>query len=507
MQNKKYTYLIYFIAAVIAATLAIQVYWNFKNYQAGKQQLINEVQASLDNAVNDYYTILAKKNTVGINFENDSSANPFENPKIDSLIRSIDKSSKGFKGLDSIKNGQIDNITVLKASKNDSFFREKKTQNLILNKKYRDSGIQIKNLTRHQSLKLQTDSVPNWKIFASQIIVSIKEDTIETTKMDSLIRQELSRKNLDIDYGILFIAKDSTVQKVNPEIVQPKSLKTSSASKLLPDNSSLDIYFTNISRVILKRNLLGILLSALLVASVIACLLFLLNIIKRQKQLAEVKNDLISNITHEFKTPIATISVALEGIKNFNTENDPVKTGNYVNTSANQLNKLSMMVEKLLETATLDGDDLSLNIEAISLNELLQNLINKHQTLAPQKSFRFQYPENDIILNADLFHLENALNNLLDNAVKYGGEIISVALKSSAQGVLIEVADSGNTLGKTEAKQLFEKFYRVPKGNTHDVKGFGIGLYYTKKIIEKHGGSINVVTAPQTTFKIELPHG
>ena len=507
MQNRSYSYLIYFIATVIGITLAIQVYWNYKNYQAGRQQLINEVQASLDNAVNDYYTILAKKNTIGINFEKDSYANPFANPKIDSLIRRIDESSKGFKGLDSIKNDQIDNITILKASKNDSFFREKKTQNLILNKKYRDTGIQIKNLTRHKSLKLQTDSVPNWKIFASQIIVSIKEDTIETTKMDSLIRQELSRKKLDIDYGILFIAKDSTAQMVNSYFINKSNLNTSSNSKLLPDDSSLDIYFSNVSWVILKRNLLGILLSALLVASVLACLIFLLNIINRQKQLAEVKNDLISNITHEFKTPIATISVALEGIKNFNTENDPVKTVNYVNTSTNQLNKLSMMVEKLLETATLDGIDLSLNMEEVNLNDLLQSLINKHKTLATGKKFSFNQIDNDVILNSDPFHLENAFNNLLDNAVKYGGENIDIELEKLSSEIIIHISDSGKSLGNAEAKQLFEKFYRVPKGNTHDVKGFDIGLYYTKKIIEKHGGCINVVTAPQTTFKIELPHG
>ena len=149
-----------------------------------------------------------------------------------------------------------------------------------------------------------------------------------------------------------------------------------------------------------------------------SCLLFLLKIINRQKQLAEVKNDLISNITHEFKTPIATISVALEGIKNFNRENDPIKTGNYVNTSTAQLDKLTMMVEKLLETATLDGDDLALNKEEINLNEILENLVQKHQTLAPEKSIRFTaLRENNWILGDDLSFLQATRSFFLDEEV------------------------------------------------------------------------------------------
>ncbi len=133
-------------------------------------------------------------------------------------------------------------------------------------------------------------------------------------------------------------------------------------------------------------------------------------------------------------------------------------------------------------------------------------MVQKHQTLAPEKSIRFTaLRENNWILG-DAFHLDNALNNLLDNAVKYGGDTIEVTLNSRNGSYRILVSDSGTSLSKAEAKQIFEKFYRVPKGNTHDVKGFGIGLYYTQKIIEKHGGSIDVSVTSQTTFKIELPN-
>jgi len=476
-------------------TLAIQVYWNYKNFQAGKQQLINEVQSSLDLAIDNYYIDLAEKNTVGLAYDGEI----FNNKGLDTITKRLDFSADGLAGLDSLKPDDLHDIKIFRGVRSLKFD--------TLATRIKITSNDRKDLVESFLNPRNTDSLKGKFALANRIIISITTDSLELDKMNEYLREQLDQKKLNLDFGYRFEKKDDTDQSYNLNKIDTTALKAEAKSGYLPNKTNFTLYYGNIAGTVWQRNLLGMLLSTVLVASVIACLLFLLNIIKRQKQLAEVKNDLISNITHEFKTPIATISVALEGIKNFNTENDPVKTGNYVNTSANQLNKLSMMVEKLLETATLDGDDLSLNIEAISLNELLQNLINKHQTLAAQKRFRFQHPENDIILNADLFHLENALNNLLDNAVKYGGESISVTLKSSAQGVLIEVADSGNTLGKTEAKQLFEKFYRVPKGNTHDVKGFGIGLYYTKKIIEKHGGSINVVTTPQTTFKIELPHG
>ncbi|KKK70413.1 hypothetical protein LCGC14_2924240, partial [marine sediment metagenome] len=130
----------------------------------------------------------------------------------------------------------------------------------------------------------------------------------------------------------------------------------------------------------------------------------------------------------------------------------------------------------------------------------------KHQYLAPQKNFIMEKSSESLALFADAFHLENALNNIFDNAVKYGGNHIKTALKVKNRAILIQIEDNGTDLTATQSRQVFEKFYRVPQGNTHDVKGFGIGLYYTKKIIEKHGGTITVETNGKTTFIITLPH-
>jgi len=262
----------------------------------------------------------------------------------------------------------------------------------------------------------------------------------------------------------------------------------------------------NETATILKKNLLGILISFILLSTVVVCLLYLLRIIKAQKQIAEIKNDLISNITHEFKTPIATIHTALEGIQSFNKTGDPEKTSKYLQLSSQQVGKLNTMVEKLLETATLDSNELVLQKEETNLVTLLQQIIAKYRETTPNKTFDFETPSDNIWLTVDSFHFENAIDNLLDNAVKYGGDSIQISFKKQSNSLLITIADSGTGLTKIQANQLFEKFYRVPKGNTHDVKGFGIGLFYTKTIIEKHLGQIQVSIQPNTQFKINLPY-
>ena len=263
----------------------------------------------------------------------------------------------------------------------------------------------------------------------------------------------------------------------------------------------------NINFEALKRSSSGILLSFILSLLIISCLFYLLKIIKQQKELATIKNDLISNITHEFKTPIATISTAIEAIENFNVLEDKVKTKKYLGISSVQLEKLHQMVEIILETATLDSEQLLLKKEKIDSIHLIQKIVAKHQLLCNFKTIHFQSNTDTIFINADAFHLENVISNLIDNAVKYGGNTIEININSNEKFTEISVSDDGNGIEKNQQERIFEQFYRVPKGNTHDVKGFGIGLYYCKKIIEKHQGTIAVNSSKkQTIFKIQLPN-
>ena len=272
--------------------------------------------------------------------------------------------------------------------------------------------------------------------------------------------------------------------KVHEQEILP--LSTLSKSTYIKPEERIQLHYSNPLAETFKRSLTGILLSLMLSLVVILSLFYLLHIIKKQKELAEIKNDLISNITHEFKTPIATVTTAIEGIKNFNQNNDKEKTNKYLDISNQQLQKLHLMVEKLLETATLDSDKLIINKEAVEIVSMLKALVNKHQLLVVDKVVSFSTNISSLTIEVDPFHFENAISNLIDNAIKYGGDEIQLNLNSLLEQVEITVADNGGKIDKSQREKIFDKFYRIPTGNVHNVKGFGIGLFYTKKITENY---------------------
>lgn len=496
MNDVRYKWILNTIVFVILCTITIQVYWNYKNYLTNKQQLINDVQVSLDNAIETYYAGIAQHNTMAFAFELDNESDLLnKQQQLDSIIQNIDLISQNISKNDSLRINILEDVSVIKT--NDSIKSK-------VVKKWMPSQLEIR-ATNHSHLDSLTED--SFKLLTSKVIYSMTNDTLKLERIDSLVSSELKRKNLDIDFGLFFKSPFDSLQTKQLDYIKNSSLKTISKSTYLPKGSELEIYFANSTVLILKRIMLGILISFLLVLAVIGCLFYLLKIIKHQKQLAEVKNDLISNITHEFKTPIATISVALESIKSFNMLEDQAKTKNYLDMSSSQLDKLNIMVEKLLETATLDSEDIELNKENCDIMFLLETLISKYQIQAPEKTITFSKPEEEVFGQVDAFHFENALSNVIDNAIKYGGDEISVTIKQTAISFTVLIADNGISLDSNSKNHIFEKFYRVPKGNTHDVKGFGIGLYYTKKIIEKHGGLINLELKPSlTTFKITMPN-
>lgn len=504
MRKRNYKIILYFITSVILITLGIQVYWNYKNYQASKQQLINEVQISLDNAVDEYFTELAKENAVFI----------MHDSMIGETVKNLHQMKKGiiahnnFKRIDSFKINERTKISIVKDSNTQSIHIVKRP-NLSMNQAKQQQKDVLFSITQNledSTPKNQDSILQVLSGLASKAIVSITQDSLKLGKINELIQKELNRKNINIDYGLRFTNPFGEKTEIDKNIIKTAVLQTKSKSSFLRRLSSLELFFTNERLTIFKKNLGGILLSFVLVASVIGCLLFLLRIINQQKQLAELKNDLISNITHEFKTPIATISVALEAIQNFNTNNDPEKTKKYVKMSSDQLERLNTMVEKILETATLDSEELELKLEKMDLIIILKTVMEKNMaTISEEKTITFETNTEKALLNIDVFHFENAINNILDNAIKYGGNRIHIAVKKAKSNLTIEIIDDGTSLSKIHKEKIFDKFYRVPKGNTHDVKGFGIGLFYTRTIIEKHGATIQLLLDnKQTNFKINL---
>ncbi|MGJ8683579.1 MAG: sensor histidine kinase [Nonlabens sp.] len=499
MNEKSYRYLLYLISAVIAVTLAIQVYWNYKNYKESERQLKTDLQTALDQSVEDYFTLRAKSNT--ISFINDGNQGfgitevfeqfDFKNLDENDELRFPD--SVDIKGITILKGIHADTLPQFQIDSKDRLpdmiFKDFKGAD--------SSSIKLSNVTFSDE-----ESITEIQELTNRIVFSIKSDKLHVEKVDSLFKNQLTAKDISINHQLVYKTPDSTFQTVANSF---SGEALTSLSELINEENQLELIYSGLNTNVLKRNLTGILLSTLLIASIILCLFYLLNIIKRQKDLNAMKNDLISNITHEFKTPIATTSAALEGVQSFTNSGDTEKTNRYLNMGREQLEKLNNMVEKLLETASLDGKELALQKGEIELATMISNLVTKFQ---PQTSKEIQFinHSSESIFMGDGFHLENSINNLIDNAIKYGGHEIKLELFKTKEHFEILVTDSGTGLTAKESKNIFNQFYRVPKGNVHDVKGFGIGLYYTKSIIEKHGGSITVNIQPSTQFKIVLPY-
>lgn len=461
---------------------------------------MNEVQQALDNGVESYYADLAKQNSYSVVFSDTSSSSKKLFNRVNTSWSSEDtlhntgyfqsfKYNGKRQSTGSSANLKISGVNPILTITGDTLIRGINPSSI--------SSVKVIN----DSLFNQPNELDN---FARQILISLSADA-DYSELHKNVADELSRKQLAIEFAFRGLKVDSTVVDYNnPEDSKfVMSTKANSTYQLGPE--ALEMRYTNASLAILERGLTDLIISLLISLTVIGALLYLYRVINQQKELAEIKNDLISNITHEFKTPIATVATAIEGIANFNDQNDPTKTKKYLDISNEQLKKLNIMVEKLLETATLDTGALELNKTPVNLSLLLHTMVEKYRMIAKDKHIELLDETNDVVIEADAFHLENAISNLIDNAVKYGGQHISVFVSRQLNSVQVIVRDNGGFIEKGHKERVFDKFYRIPTGNQHDVKGFGIGLYYAKKIIEKHGGTIELILAPDSTsFEVAI---
>ena len=543
MNTQKYQWLFYLITATIIATIGVQFYWNYKNYEENKRQVTNEIQLSLDNAVEEYYSSLAKSDFLTIIDNNSNSVAIFKNPL--NLIKEKSYKSKSIGNIinkikpnNSEKEKPRASINNLKFTFDENLSKEKIDSMMIsakdfviefnsnldsLNNKKKDSVEVLNQITdKKKGFNLNSDGANKvLKYFRGKkaadslkliknlkpIFISFLDQSVEYEKIDSLIEIQLQKKGIELTTSFHHLKNDTLFHQTKDSLLATEKKYLRSKSTFVKDNEAFKLVYNNPSIVALKRSSFGIFLSLLLSLAVISSLFYLLKIINQQKELAAIKNDLISNITHEFKTPIATISAAIEAIKNFNVLEDPEKTSKYLSMSSIQINKLHQMVEKLLETAMLDSEQLVLKKETVDIVDIAEKVVYKHQILAHKKELSFSTTLQSYYANIDVFHFENVISNLIDNAVKYGGNQIEININLVLKAIEITVVDDGKGIEKNQKEKIFDKFYRVPKGNTHDVKGFGIGLYYCKKIIEKHEGFIGLTSdKSKTIFKITIPN-
>ena len=357
-------------------------------------------------------------------------------------------------------------------------------------------------------------------IFDELVSINIYNDysnKIDTVVLDSMVRSELRDQGIDTKYefGILNQHQNAFVFPVKSALIS-ELLKSPYRISLTAQNiyinpRYLSLYFPGQNNYILRNLWYMLLGSGFLILLIIWMFSYTIATIFKQKKLSEIKNDFINNMTHEFKTPISTISLACEVLGDTTVEKSEQKISNYVKVIKDENKRLGLLVENVLQTAVLDKGELKLKLKSLDVHEIIEDVLNNSYVQIENKKaqIEIEFDASQSIISADKVHLSNIIYNLLDNALKYSANEpkITIFTKSDNKGVYIGVKDNGVGISKENQKRIFEKLYRVPTGNIHNVKGFGLGLSYVKAIIEKHGGNIFVesILGNGSTFTCFFP--
>jgi two-component system phosphate regulon sensor histidine kinase PhoR len=330
-----------------------------------------------------------------------------------------------------------------------------------------------------------------------------------------LIKNHLKERGIDQSFDMALLKDEGNLIPIG-QVKDREKLTQGIQAKLFPsdllgkDNFVL-INFPKKRLYILRQIWLPVLSSMLFLGIVIFCFIYAIKVIIRQKKLSDIKNDFINNMTHEFKTPIATVSLAVEALQDPDLLNKDTFRNRYIGIIKDENKRLGSQVEKVLQAATLEKKDFKLKIELLNIHEILENVKTGFGLQLENKGGNISLKTNlkDPYIEADAFHISHIINNLLDNAIKYSKESPIVKIDSWDQNgsIFISISDNGVGMTKDAVKKIFDKFYRVPTGNVHDVKGFGLGLAYVKTMMEAHNGEILVNSEPGkgSTFTLKLP--
>ncbi|MDX1477518.1 MAG: HAMP domain-containing sensor histidine kinase [Saprospiraceae bacterium] len=270
------------------------------------------------------------------------------------------------------------------------------------------------------------------------------------------------------------------------------------------------LFYPQYQAFLLKRILPQILFAIFLFTCISTAFYLIYRSLRKQQKLAAMKNDFISNITHELKTPISTVRVALEALQNFSADRDPAKSKEYLEISQNELDRLALLVDKVLKMSNFEGSQ-ALKIERFDMKELIQQILSTMKVQFNRFSADVQFNVNggDFEIEADRLHMTGVVYNLLDNALKYSPSdpSINISLDQQNGNVVLAVEDHGQGISREYAGKVFDKFFRVPSGNQHNIKGHGLGLSYVAEVVAQHRGTIRVDSeiGKGSTFTLTLP--
>jgi len=361
----------------------------------------------------------------------------------------------------------------------------------------------------------------NKKVYIEQVINQILqnegriEERLSYASLDSLIRQDFDEKGIDLPFE--FAVRTGNVRytlrsaNFNPMVKFPMYKSRLFPHDIRTSPNFLYVYFPSREKY-LSRSVGTMAGASMTLALIILIISFVaIYVIFRQKKLSEIKNDFVNNMTHELKTPISTISLASQMLADKSLSND-AKNLEHISTLIQEESKrLGNQVERVLQMSILEEGKMSLRIQPVYFDRLIRRATEKIflQIQKLNGTIELDLQIGDYPVDGDETHLTNVVFNLIDNAMKYSRKdpVIRIVTRSTSETIQVMISDNGIGIGKEYLGKIFDKFFRVPTGNVHDVKGFGLGLSYVKKVIEQHQGTISVSSEPDTgtTFTLIIP--
>jgi two-component system, OmpR family, phosphate regulon sensor histidine kinase PhoR len=339
------------------------------------------------------------------------------------------------------------------------------------------------------------------------------KDIYNNYELKTLIQNKLDEQGLKLEFeyslqdefsrSVLYSSGFKSEYFDNPNLVGTEVSEENSRAR-----EKLYVYFIQ-PEVYVQKKILGLLLSAILFTSVmIAAFAITIRALLRQKKLSEIKNDFIANMTHEFKTPIATISLATDALNNQKVRGDEEKMDYYTDIIKEENRRMNKQVETILQAAQMEKEELKLSLKKINVHEVINTVYDNTALRVEEEhgQLDISLKASNPIIKADEVHFSNIIFNLLDNAIKYSSEKPQVRIETESFGrsIHIRFIDNGIGMNKETIKNIFEKFYRAHTGNLHNVKGFGLGLTYVKQVVEAHNGKIKVdsIVGKGSTFTL-----
>ncbi|MFC0876050.1 sensor histidine kinase [Saccharicrinis sp. FJH2] len=359
----------------------------------------------------------------------------------------------------------------------------------------------------------------NWigEKLQTEVTIMEKKLPVDFDAVQEVVNDELKNSHIELPYNLAVI-DSGIITESSKEIIDTLGFRENSYQAMLFPNDIIrkDLFvavkFDGENRYFLKS--VNWLMFASLLFTLLIITAFILSIysILLQKKISEVKSDFINNMTHEFKTPIATIAVAADSLVNKKVVDNPEAVSEYANLIKQENKRMNGHVEKILSVARMERKEVEFRFKPVDLHEILEDICTKFALKLEGRNGTISCglnAANPVVL-ADYEHIYNSITNLVDNAEKYTphSPVIKIETSGTTNGVIISVTDNGIGLSKQMQHRIFDTFYRIPTGNVHNVKGFGIGLSYVKAVCEAHKGTINVESEPGkgSTFNMFLPY-